>query len=1032
MNESRTLESASVEGLVGQIADEFTHRLNRGEQPEIDEYAVRYPQIATLLREVLPALNLIRLPRMDVALSGAAAGSVADVALPLGDYRILREIGRGGMGVVYEAEQMSLGRRVALKVLPLAAALDAKQLQRFKNEAQAAAHLHHTNIVPVFGIGCERGVHYYAMQFIEGQTLAQVIADSRLLIADLKKETNDSPATRPYQAKPQEEIGNVEADLKSVATVVALSTERSVRSPAFFRTVANLGIQAALALEHAHQLGVIHRDIKPANLMVDERGNLWITDFGLAHCQSQAGLTMTGDLVGTLRYMSPEQALAKRVDVDHRTDIYSLGATLYELLTLGPAYSGRDRQELLRQIAFEEPCAPRRLSKSIPSELETIVLKAMEKSPSDRYATAQEVADDLRRFLEDKPILARRPTLLQRARKLRRRHPGVTLTAGASALVMLFLAVLGLAVNNRSIRREQERTGAANDRLKENLQLAMQTLEEVYLKVVEEHLPRDPTREKKDQDLLKKALGFYDQFAEKNRGDPTVRKEVGRAYRRAGRIHELLGENAQAEQAYERAILIAEQVAAEFPAEPDYRWALADAHNRQGIVLRNSGRWRAAEMEYCQAISLLTPLIAEWPRVPLFRATLADSNNYLGELLFQDARNFKGAEEHKRRSIDLWTQLVAESPTVAYHLPSRWEVANVHNGLGGVLREEFELDAAENQFRQEISHLTQLLGEGAALPQSWPVLRDLATARNNLGNVLRDKGEARAAEEEYRQAISHLTEVVNQWRSVPQFRAELGIDHYNLALGLRDKGAHAEAEDRYREAIKYLGEAVSKSPSAPAYAESLGDSHRELAHLLNEQGNGASAAEHCRKALALYAKLAADFPETSAYLNDLARLLVTCPAPQFRDADRALRIAKRAVELSPEHSDYWNTLAVAHYRAGDWEATVAAMKRAMHLGKSGNSCERLFLAMAHWQLGDKELARRCYDEALQQIENNKAQHRPLSFPRNADQDKELRRFRAEAAALLDLPASSSPESGARKQEAEDPKQQAGKKQRSPK
>src|SRR5438552_4435355 len=184
--------------------------------------------------------------------------------------------------------------------------------------------------------------------------------------------------------------------------VGGLSTEHSIRRPAHFQMVARLGVQAAEALEHAHQLGIVHRDIKPANLLIEgEPGalatgvRLWITDFGLAHCQSQAGLTMTGDLVGTLRYMSPEQALAKRVVVDHRTDIYSLGVTLYELLTLEPAFDGHDRQELLRQIAFDEPRRPRRWNRAIPHELETIVLKALEKNPADRYATAQELADDL-------------------------------------------------------------------------------------------------------------------------------------------------------------------------------------------------------------------------------------------------------------------------------------------------------------------------------------------------------------------------------------------------------------------------------------------------------------------------------------------------------------------------------------------------------------------------------------------------------------------------------------------------------------
>ncbi len=187
-------------------------------------------------------------------------------------------------------------------------------------------------------------------------------------------------------------------------------------------------------------MGIVHRDVKPGNLMVDAAGRLWVTDFGLAHMQSDTRLTMTGDLVGTLRYMSPEQALAKCVVVDHRTDVYSLGATLYELLTLQPAFQGKDRQELLRQIAFEEPPCPRRLNKGIPAELETIVLKALEKNPQDRYATAQELADDLRRWLEDRPIQARRPSWRQVAAKWARRHKPVV---GAVAAVLLVVAVLG-------------------------------------------------------------------------------------------------------------------------------------------------------------------------------------------------------------------------------------------------------------------------------------------------------------------------------------------------------------------------------------------------------------------------------------------------------------------------------------------------------------------------------------------------------------------------------------------------------------
>jgi serine/threonine protein kinase len=429
--------NGSMESLVGQVVDEFIEGLERGEQPDVEEFAGRHPEAAGVLRQVLQALQLVRLSGPPSGASGPAAAAEAPVTAVLGDFRIVREVGRGGMGVVYEAEQTSLGRRVALKVLPFAATLDPRHLQRFQNEARAAAGLHHTNIVPVYAVGCERGVHFYAMQFIDGHTLAELIAGQR----------SGQPTATPTVD---------EADAGSASTVpqAAQVASAAPRDPAHFRRVAAWGIQAAAALDHAHQLGVVHRDVKPANLLVDGGGRLWVTDFGLAQVQSDARLTMTGDLVGTLRYMSPEQALAKRVVIDHRTDVYSLGATLYELLTLRPVFGGRDRQELLRQIAFEEPTPPRRLERAVPAELATIVLKALEKRPPDRYATAQEMADDLERWLRDEPIRARRPTLFQRAAKWGRRHRPVVVAGVTVLLMALVLAsYLGWVHHGREMQR---------------------------------------------------------------------------------------------------------------------------------------------------------------------------------------------------------------------------------------------------------------------------------------------------------------------------------------------------------------------------------------------------------------------------------------------------------------------------------------------------------------------------------------------------------------------------------------------------
>ncbi|HMC90678.1 MAG TPA: serine/threonine-protein kinase [Gemmataceae bacterium] len=351
-----TEQAASVIRVLEGYLDE----LERGGAVDPESLVARHPEMAEELRAYLRQLDVLHL-----ATAGLRSPLRADQALAteeiaeqgrLGDFVLLREVGRGGMGIVYEAEQVSLGRRVALKVLPHAAALNSKQLQRFKHEAEAAAHLQHGNIVPVYAVGCERGIHFYAMQFIDGQSLAGFISALRQQAGKPAQERQpDEGTTQDTVQQPREET----------VTLHPLSSPFHTPS-AFFQSVARLGIQAALALEHAHQLGVVHRDIKPGNLLLDASGNVWISDFGLARSRNDPGVTRSGDLIGTLRYMSPEQASAKRGLSDQRTDVYSLGATLYELLTLEPAFPGEEPREVLRQLAFEEPRRPRSLNPAIP------------------------------------------------------------------------------------------------------------------------------------------------------------------------------------------------------------------------------------------------------------------------------------------------------------------------------------------------------------------------------------------------------------------------------------------------------------------------------------------------------------------------------------------------------------------------------------------------------------------------------------------------------------------------------------------
>ncbi len=298
-------------------------------------------------------------------------------------------------------------------------------------------------------------------------------------------------------------------------------------------------MQAAEALEHAHQFGIVHRDIKPANLLVDVHGRLWITDFGLAQFHADAGLTQTGDILGTLRYMSPEQASGQRVLLDHRTDVYSLGATLYELATLEPIFAGQNRQELLHQIINDEPRAPRAVDRTVPVELETIILKAVSKNPADRYASARELAADLRLYLEHKPILARRPSPIERARKWSRRHPDLV----AAGVLLLLVCTVGLLVSNRMIADEKTKTvNALNgerqraEEAEKRYQQARQVVA-LLVQVGEEELAyTPPPLQKVRKRLLETALSYYQDFIEQQQGNADAQAELIEGKERVRRI----------------------------------------------------------------------------------------------------------------------------------------------------------------------------------------------------------------------------------------------------------------------------------------------------------------------------------------------------------------------------------------------------------------------------------------------------------------------------------------------------------------
>jgi serine/threonine protein kinase/Flp pilus assembly protein TadD len=942
----------SSDAAFAELVEELTALFQGGREFDVEAYLREHAEHAGRLRDLLPALQMLGELCESAAGAAASPGPLPEVcpAGTLGDFRVVREVGRGGMGIVYEAVQVSLGRRVALKVLPFASTLDVKQLQRFKNEAQAAAGLHHTHIVPVFATGCERGVHYYAMQFIDGQTVAALIAGLRAGPAAQPLSPADVP-TGP--------------DLPTLP-VAAASTQPSLRGQAFFRTAATLGVQAAEALEHAHQLGVIHRDIKPANLLVDGRGHLWVTDFGLAHCQSQAGLTQTGDLVGTLRYMSPEQALASRV-VDQRTDVYSLGATLYELLTLAPAFAGSDRQELLRRIAFDEPWPPRRQNKAIPAELETIVLKAMEKNPAERYGTAQALADDLERWLKDEPIRARRPSVVQRLRRWSRRHRPMVAGLAAGLLTLLVMGVVlafgyqrRLAETDRGVtaaltqartllvegdqqtdhperwqattrlalasQEKAEELLAAGVRTEELTKRVRQVREAVDVAVSESRLLVELDRIRLEQAAVKegnfdlqraaplyaKALGNYGI-------DLAVPEEAARRVQ-ASRLREALlaaladwSHLTQDEKERQR---VAKVYHLALPPGCLRRRLLAAVGARDGAELEKLAKEPAFQDLPPATLDILAKDLAavkEWAAAErLLRAGLERTpgdfwlNHDLGAVLY--AQGPPRAEEALR-------YLTAA-------LALRFDSPGVHNNLGLALRARGDVDGAIRRYlaalqidptyamahynlgnaRHEKGQLDDAIAE---YREALCLQKDYPEALTNLGNALRDKG--------------LLDEAIAEHQEALRLRQDLPEAHYNLGLALRDKGQFDEAITEYREALRLkpdftaayynlgnalhakgrLGEAIAEYQKALRLKKDYPEAHCNLGLALQKQGELQKALEELRRGHELGSRQPG-WPYPSAQWARQAERLAQLDAklPEVLSGEAKPRDAAEQIELA--------------------------------------------------------------------------------------------------------------------------------------
>ncbi len=627
-----TLDDASASRNPMEIvAEEFTEALRAGMNPSIEAFADRCPNDRVTLVAILKSIALV-----ERAGSSENARLAAEVRWhrfnqspiqTLGDFRIVREIGRGGMGMIFEAEQISLKRLVALKILNPGFADSKKQLERFRRESVAIARLHHTNIVPVFAIGEEDGIHYFAMQLIDGHPLSN--------------------------------------DLKLTPVVIA-----------------QLGVQACSAIAYAHEHGVLHRDIKPSNLLLDRNGQLWVTDFGLAKITNDSELTQDGDIMGTVRYMAPEQLEGRS---DARSDIYALGLTLYELLAGRPAFDASS--SLAERIRNQDVKPLRKLNAAVPRDLETIVMKATAREASLRYQSAEELLGDLRCFVEDRPILARRASVIEIANRWMRRNPVVALSAATTFCALVIATALSgwgywtttLALNraeqaSRESLLAKELAENARVRAESNLNLAVEAFDAIFDNIAGRGVPQSlsfeldtnvvtaesgdnsadatgasntaerhatsieaerfqSTLTSADTHLLTDLLAFYRKFVERNGEDPSLLIRTARAYHKSGQIQQRLGQWQESLASLDEAVsLIATRLAKDRDATLFV--ILSQIMNDRGLVLlNNSTSIPDAVAHHMAAAELLRSLPEPARTLPEVRFELARSRDLAGSVL---------------------------------------------------------------------------------------------------------------------------------------------------------------------------------------------------------------------------------------------------------------------------------------------------------------------------------------------------------------------------------------------------------------
>lgn len=824
----------SQQELLVSILDQYLIDIEEGRQIDIDELCNQHPQLSDILRHYLDGLQLVR------EMAHADDGSYHDELLPstpplrpgrshpaahkfargrLGNYELGGVIGRGAMGIVYRARELHTNQTVAVKVLAYGTALDRTRIDRFRREAKTAASLDHPNVVTVYSVGCERGTHYYAMQLIEGQSLDKCIAAARTLRQNpSSNETAQQPVNLDRAASP------------------LLGRDR-------FRRIAQLTAAAANALHSAHMAGVIHRDVKPSNLILGNDGQLWVTDFGLARVQSEEGLTQTGDLVGTFRYMSPEQARGHGELIDARTDVYALGATLYELVCLEAAHTAEDTVTLLQEITSQEPLAPHTHAPDIPRDLQTIILRAMRPRPADRYATAAALAADLQRFVEGAPIQAHAISPSERllAWARRHRHLAVSLLAIWTALLLVLLGTTLV------VSREQSRTAVALQETQEQYRQTRNIIDS--LAEVAHQLAMMPGAEGLLQDVLDEIIHHYEQVVASSIHDPNLAHDVASVRLDIARLTRLTGTHQQADQAFE---LAAENPQLAHDGHQDERLAVlhVQALNEWALLASDRGDQALALARLDKITPMLLQLNTQTPQNAYRVAgiTALTHNNRAVVLMRNDASALARGELEQAIQIleNVHASSTARAFTDSQDAKLRTGLADAFSNLS-VLLSEADLYADAAAAAEQSIILRGEIGEATDADE----LCKAAITHNNLAALFWRAEKVVEAIKTYRRAIELLERSIRRAPTRTDPRDRLAITLNNLGMALTSVYRHEEAEEVFRRGISLAKPAVDADSSDSAAANRLAGIQNNLAVLLRDNGQPREAQELLQNAAQL-------------------------------------------------------------------------------------------------------------------------------------------------------------------------------------